>query len=61
MPRTRGNGSGSVTKIKGKKRNPYRVRVTVGCHYDAEKEKTVQKQKKHWLITIQVLMTYQIR
>lgn len=45
MPRTRGNGSGSVTKIKGKKRNPYRVRVTVGCHYDAEKEKTVQEIK----------------
>lgn len=41
MPRQRGNGSGNVTRIKGEKKNPYRVRVTVGYEYDEQKALTV--------------------
>lgn len=36
------NGFGSVTKLTGKRRNPYWVRITEGFHYDKEKDKQVQ-------------------
>lgn len=36
------NGYGSVTKMSGKRRNPYVVRKTIGYHYDAEKDRQVQ-------------------
>lgn len=45
MPKIRGNGSGGITRVSGKKKNSYRVRVTVGCHYDDEKGKIVQEIK----------------
>ena len=38
------NGFGSVTKMKGNRRNPYRVRKTVSCYVD-EKGYIVQKLK----------------
>ncbi len=45
MPRQRGNGCGNITSIKGKKKKPYRVRITVGYEYDEQKEKQVQRVK----------------
>ena len=40
MAKSRGNGQGSVTKLKDKKgKVKYQVRVTTGCQFDAEKEK----------------------
>lgn len=45
MPRQRGNGCGNITRIKGKKKKPYRVRITVGYEYDEQKEKQVQRVK----------------
>ena len=36
------NGYGSVTKLSGKRRKPYIVRVTTGWHYDPEKDRQVQ-------------------
>lgn len=40
MAKSRGNGQGSVTKIKDTKgKIKYQIRVTVGSEFDAEKEK----------------------
>ena len=40
MAKSRGNGQGSVTKIKDTKgKIKYQVRITVGSEFDAEKEK----------------------
>lgn len=36
------NGYGSVTKLSGKRRNPYLVKKTVGWHFDEIKDKEVQ-------------------
>ena len=36
------NGYGSVSRLPGKRRNPYMVRKTTGWHYDVEKDKQVQ-------------------
>lgn len=44
MARMRGNGTGNITKIKGRK-SQYRVRVTVGCYYDEETGKMKQELK----------------
>lgn len=44
MSRARGNGTGNITKIKGRK-SPYRVRITVGCYYDEEAGKMKQELK----------------
>ena len=38
------NGYGSVTKLSGKRRNPYMVRITAGIEYDPVKDKYVQKR-----------------
>ena len=45
MPKQRGNGSGNVTKLKGKKKKPYRVRITIGYELDALTGKQIQKTK----------------
>lgn len=45
MAKQRGNDSGNISKVKGKKNKPYRVRITVECRYDEEKKKVVQKLK----------------
>ena len=37
------NGYGSVTKLSGKRRNPYMVRKTKGYRYDEESDKYVQE------------------
>lgn len=37
------NGYGSITKMSGKRRNPYRVRITVG--WEIKNERSVQKYK----------------
>jgi len=44
MSRIRGNGTGNITKITGRK-SPYRVRVTVGYQFDEETGKTKQELK----------------
>lgn len=36
------NGYGSVSKLSGKRRNPYVVRRTIGFHLDEEKDKVVR-------------------
>lgn len=36
------NGYGGVTKLSGRRRNPYLVRKTAGWHYDEVKDKQVQ-------------------
>ena len=36
------NGYGGITKLKGKRRKPYRVRVTTGFHFDKYKDRLVQ-------------------
>ena len=36
------NGYGSVTKLSGKRRNPYAVKKSVGWHYDKAKDKQVR-------------------
>lgn len=41
MAKQRGNDSGNISKVKGKKNKPYRVRITVECRYDEEKKKVV--------------------
>lgn len=38
------NGYGSVTKLSGKRRKPYMVRITTGCVYDAERDDYIQKR-----------------
>ena len=38
------NGYGSVTKLSGKRRKPYMVRITTGCAYDEELDEYVQKR-----------------
>ncbi len=40
----RPNGTGSVSKLSGNRRNKYIVRKTVGVEVDFEKERTIQKQ-----------------
>ena len=70
MAKSRGNGQGSVTKIKDTKgKIKYQIRVTVGSEFDAEKEKfryiskslgvykTKQKQRRFLQSIIPVLMT----
>lgn len=37
------NGYGSIHKLSGNRRNPYRVRVTVGYTYDETQHKTIQR------------------
>ena len=37
------NGYGSVTKLSGKRRKPYYVRVTKGFRFDEEKDKQIQE------------------
>ncbi|MCM1236247.1 MAG: hypothetical protein NC489_39710 [Ruminococcus flavefaciens] len=44
-PSKNGNGTGSITHIKGNLRKPYRVRVTVGWKYDTEKSRVKQIRK----------------
>ena len=39
------NGSGSVHKLKGKRRKPWRARITDGFVYDLVEDKQVQKYK----------------
>lgn len=39
------NGYGSVHKLKGKRRKPWRVRITDGFVYDLVEDKQVQKYK----------------
>lgn len=36
------NGYGSITKLKGKRRKPWRVRKTIGWEWNEEKQKAVQ-------------------
>lgn len=36
-PSRNGNGTGSITHVKGNLRKPFRVTVTVGWKYDTEK------------------------
>lgn len=36
------NGYGGITKLKGNRRRPYRVRVTTGFHFDKYKDRMVQ-------------------
>lgn len=38
------NGYGSVTKLSGKRRNPYMARITTGMEYDPIKDDNVQKR-----------------
>lgn len=38
------NGYGSVTKLSGKRRNPYMARITTGIEYDPVKDDNVQKR-----------------
>jgi integrase len=38
------NGYGSVTKLSGKRRNPYMARITTGMEYDPVKQDYVQKR-----------------
>ena len=38
------NGYGSVTKLSGKRRNPYMARITTGMEYDPVKDDYVQKR-----------------
>ena len=38
------NGYGSVTKLSGKRRKPYMVRITTDCVYDEERDDYVQKR-----------------
>ena len=40
----RPNGTGSITELKGNRRNKYMVRKTVGMEVDHENERVVQKQ-----------------
>lgn len=40
----RPNGTGSITKLKGNRRNKYMIRKTIGMEVDHEKERVVQKQ-----------------
>lgn len=44
MPKMRGNGSGSITKCKGRK-TPYKVTITVGYEIDTVTGKRKQKTK----------------
>ncbi len=44
-PSKNGNGTGSITHLKGNLRKPYRVRVTVGWKYDTEKSRVKQIRK----------------
>lgn len=44
-PSKNGNGTGSITHIKGSLRKPYRVRVTIGWKYDTEKGRVKQIRK----------------
>lgn len=37
------NGYGSVTKMSGNRRKPWRVRKTIGYRYDPEKDKQIQE------------------
>lgn len=39
------NGYGSVHKLKGKRRKPWRARITDGFVYDLVEDKQVQKYK----------------
>ena len=39
------NGYGSVYKLKGKRRKPWRARITDGFVYDLVEDKQVQKYK----------------
>lgn len=36
------NGYGGITKLKGNRRRPYRVRVTTGFHFDKYKDRMIQ-------------------
>ena len=38
------NGYGSVTKLSGKRRKPYMVRITTDCEYDEERDEYIQKR-----------------
>lgn len=40
-----GNGNGSVYKMKGKRRKPWRAIVTLSFEYDEQKQKFVQKRR----------------
>jgi integrase len=40
-----GNGNGSVYKMKGKRRKPWRAIVTLSFEYDEKKQKFVQKRR----------------
>lgn len=44
-PSKNGNGTGSITHIKGSLRKPYRVRVTASWKYDTEKNRVKQIRK----------------
>jgi len=39
------NSYGSVTKLSGKRRNPYMARVTTGCVYNEAKDEYIQQRK----------------